>query len=60
MRALKWLAVGFAAGAAGAFVASLLWKRRLAQVTGYQAPAAAEGALAVGDPLVSAAPPTVN
>jgi hypothetical protein len=49
VRSARWLVLAFAAGAATAFLAGLLRKRRLAQVTGYRAPEAAPGPRAVAE-----------
>lgn len=51
---LRLLLLGFGLGAALAFAVSLLRARRLAQVTGYQAPVAAQGPAAVTDIDVTA------
>jgi hypothetical protein len=50
---------GFAAGAALAFVAGLLRKRRLVAQTGYVPPVAATGPRAVPGPATSPARPVV-
>lgn len=49
MRALRWLALGFAGGAAIAFAVTLLRRRGLAQVTGYQAPEVNPGPTVAAD-----------
>ena len=48
----RWLLAGFAVGAGVAFAVSLLRKRRLVEVTGYQPPVPATGPQAVLDPGV--------
>jgi hypothetical protein len=53
---LRWILVGFALGAAAAFGAGLLRKRRLVALTGYQPPVSATGPHVVpgaADPGVS-------
>jgi hypothetical protein len=52
MRAVKLLVLGFAIGAGVAFLASLIRQQRLSADTGYVAPVAADGPLAVPDPAV--------
>ncbi|MDH4352977.1 MAG: hypothetical protein OEW41_03240 [Actinomycetota bacterium] len=47
---LRWILSGFAVGAALAFVAGLLRKRRLVALTGYDPPVAATGPQAVPGP----------
>jgi hypothetical protein len=53
MRALRLLLLGFAIGAGAAFVASLIRQQRLSVDTGYVAPVAADGPLAVPNPPVN-------
>jgi hypothetical protein len=50
MRSLRLLLLGFAVGAAAAFLLSLFRKQRLSQVTGYVPPVPAPGPQAVPDP----------
>jgi len=52
MRSLRLVLLGFALGAGAAFAVSLIRRQRLADETGYTAPLAAEGPLAVPDLLV--------
>ena len=54
MRTVRLLLLGFGLGAAVAFATSLLRVRRLAQVTGYQAPVAAKGPAAVPEVNIDA------
>jgi len=54
MRTVRLLVLGFGLGAAVAFAVSLLRAQRLAQATGYQAPVAAQGPMAVTDIDVAA------
>jgi len=51
MRMIRLLLIGFGVGAAVAFAVSLLRNQRLAQVTGYYAPTAADGPSVVPDQL---------
>ncbi len=52
MRAVRLLVLGFAIGAGLAFLASLIRQQRLSTDTGYVAPVAADGPLAVPNPPV--------
>jgi len=53
MRAVRLLVIGFVIGAGVAFVASLIRQQRLSADTGYVAPVAADGPLAVPNPAVN-------
>lgn len=52
LRSVRLLALGFLAGAGAAFVLTLFRRQRLTQATGYLAPVAAPGPMAVPDPAV--------